>query len=631
MIVATAGHVDHGKTSIVRALTGVDTDRLAEEKARGLTIELGFAYRNLDSGGRIGFVDVPGHERFVHTMAAGVGGVDCALLVVAADDGIMPQTREHVAILDFMGVRRCIVAINKIDRSEPDRVRDVIADVEGLLAGTSLVDGEIIPVSAHTGDGMDLLLLSLSEIALESGTVRVEAGFRMPVDRAFSLQGAGLVLTGTCQSGRVRIGDHLKILPSGRAVRVRALHTLNQDAEEGHAGQRLGVNVSGTDLKDGDLWRGCWLAEDGAGDVSSCLDVSLRLPADATAAFRGRGRFHVHIGTADIQAGAQVLKGGTLQPGEAGYVRLRLDRPVQAAFGDRLILRDASARRTIAGGRVVDPQAPLRRRRGEDREAFLQAMDHEDPAEAFSALLVYPNHVVDAAAFAKTRNIPLETVTEIATSAGAVAVGGGAYTSAGVFETICQQVLAKVQDWHRAHPDHIGMPIDKLFRPGLPELNRKVWTEACTSLVEKGVVRRLGSMISASDHQADFEGGDKALWGKVEKLLRSGGKVPPRVVELAEVLDMRAAEVSAFLRRAARIGKVHPVADNRFFLPDALDDLAAVAKDLDADRAGFDAKSFRDAAEIGRNLAIEVLEYFDALQLTQRVGDRRHFVAGAQK
>lgn len=626
MIVATAGHVDHGKTSIVRALTGVDTDRLAEEKARGLTIELGFAYRTLDSGSRIGFVDVPGHERFVHTMAAGVGGVDCALLVVAADDGVMPQTREHVAILDFMGIRSCIVAISKIDRAEAHRVGEVTAEVQALLAGTSMADAAAVPVSVVSGDGVDDLLAALSGMAQDAGSTRADGGFRMPVDRAFSLQGAGLVLTGTSLSGRVRVGDHLKVLPGDQAVRVRALHALNQDAQEGHAGQRLGINVSGADLKDADLGRGCWLVADGAGVVSSCLDVSLRLPGDASSAFRGRGRFHVHIGTADVQSGAQVLDGGALNPGQSGYVRLRLDRPVQAAFGDRLILRDASAKKTIAGGRVVDALAPLRRRRGEDRVTMLQAMDHDDPAKAISALLSYPDHILDAVGFVQTRNMPRQSVDEIASSIGAVAVADTAYVSAALFEELCRDILTKVTGWHQLHPDHMGLPLEKLFGPGCPELRRHALNEACASLVANGKLRRLGTMISAADHRADFSGTDKALWAKVEKLLQAGGRVPPRVLEIADALSMKPADVTAFLRRAARLGKLHPVADNRFFLPEDLEGLAEVARGLDDNAQGFDAKSFRDAAGIGRNLAIEVLEYLDALHVTRRAGDRRHAV-----
>ncbi len=626
MIVATAGHVDHGKTSIVRALTGVDTDRLAEEKARGLTIELGFAYRNLDDAGRIGFIDVPGHERFVHTMAAGVGGVDCALLVVAADDGVMPQTREHVAILDFMGVRRCIVAINKVDRAEPGRIQEVTAEVKALLNGTSLTDAEAIPVSAVSGDGVDTLLAALAKMTQAVGAARTEGGFRMPIDRAFSLQGAGLVLTGTSLSGRVCVGNHLRILPGDRVVRVRALHALNQDSEVGYAGQRLGVNISGADLKDGDLGRGCWLAEDGAGVQSSCLDVSLRLPADAGSAFRGRGRFHVHIGTADIQASAQVLEGGTLQPGYKGYVRLRLDRPVQAAFGDRLILRDASARKTIAGGMVIDPLAPQRRRRGEDRVSLLQAMDIGDPAKALAALLSYPGYIVDIATFSETRNIPRQSVAKIASAAGGISIGESIFVSAAMFEEMHRDVLAKVEDWHQKHPDHMGMPTERLLRPGDSPQKRDAFSAACTSLIADGRLRRLGTLILAADHQADFAGRDKPLWRKVETMLQTGGNVPPRVHELAEALDMAAPDVLALLKRAARMGKLHPVADNRFFLPSALDELADVARALDAGAEGFDVKSFRDTAGIGRNLAIEVLEYLDALQVTKRVGDRRHVI-----
>lgn len=619
MIFATAGHVDHGKTSLVRALTGVDTDRLAEEKARGLTIELGFAYKDTPNGGRIGFVDVPGHERFVHTMLAGAGGVDGALLVIAADDGVMPQTLEHLQILDLLGVSLGVVAISKSDRVDTGRLDAVMADVRKLLAGMRLAGADLIPVSAVTGAGVDALWTRLSELAAQDSARRASGPFRMPVDRAFTLAGAGLVLTGTAAAGRVRIGDTLAVMPGDATGRVRGIHALDQKTDEGRAGQRLGINIAGSGLDPRVLGRGHWLIAEGAADPSNCLDVLLRVPPGTDKPFAGRGRYHLHIGTADVMAETRLLSVAPIGPGEAGFVRLRTERPVVALWGDRAILRDASAKRTVAGVRVIDPAAPIRRRRGEDRLGILGGMAAENPEVALAVLLELPGGMVDGAAFARVRGLDPATLDDMVPEvvrAGHYLVASARLTALG------HTILERLAEWHRAHPDDAGLARARalLRLPGDPPA--VVAEAAADALVSEGAAVRIGAMLAQASHRAAFTAADAALWARIEPLLIEGGRVPPRVHEIAQTLKISGKVVTAFLRRAVRLGYLHPVAENRFFPPAALADLGAVAVGLGA----FDARTYKEAAGIGRNLTIEVLEYFDTVGLTRREGDLRRVV-----
>lgn len=629
MIVATAGHVDHGKTSLVRALTGVDTDRLAEEKARGLTIELGFAYRDLDNGGRIGFVDVPGHERFVHTMLAGAGGVDAALLVIAADDGVMPQTREHLTILDILGVTRGCVAISKCDRVDDARMTAVCDRAARLLAGSTLADVPVFKVSAVDGTGVDALWSYLCTIDDDDHATRAERPFRMAVDRAFTLSGAGRVVTGTAQAGRVSVGDKLLLLPSGTSVRVRGLRALDREAETGKAGQRLGINIAGGDIGTDKAGRGTWLVDPVLDGVATRLDVALRVPSDASRPFASRGRFHVHVGTAHVMAEGRLLGAAPILPGETGFVRLRLDRPVHAMRGDRLVLRDASARRTVAGAIVIDPCPPKHNRRREDRIAVLKALSEEAPGCALARLLDLPDGEVALSVFCRGWQLSYDEAEAYVALAGAHLVGAGAdarIVSADALSSLKERVVASLQGWHAKHPDAAGIAPSNLARYAQKAASDAVFDAAVNALLQEGGLARRGAVLALKGHVVAFAPDDAALWRRVFPLIEDGGALPPRLVELSAALDLSVKKLEPFLARATRMGLLHDVAANRFYGTDGLRRLAQVAARLDGEGDGFDAKAFRDSAGIGRNLAIEVLEYFDRIGLTRRKGDRRHFV-----
>ncbi len=626
MIVATAGHIDHGKSLLVRILTGVDTDRLPEEKRRGLSIDLGFAYADLGDGAVTGFVDVPGHERFVRNMLAGVGGIDCALLIVAADDGPMPQTEEHLAILDLLGVSRGCVALTKIDRVAPERVQEVTGLTETLLEGTSLAAAPVFPVSGLTGDGVDALRSHLAEIAAALPTRSRGGGFRLAIDRCFTLPGAGLVVTGTVFAGRAESGDHLVLVPTGREVRVRRIHAQNAEAPEGAAGQRCAVNITAAGLTRDDITRGDWLAA--AHSQTRRLDARIRIPTAAKGPFAHWTPVHLHLGATDIPGRVALLEQRSLDPGADGLAQIITDRPLGALYGDRFILRDQSGRRTLAGGRVIDPFSPARGRARPERLAMLARMEEEDPEVALAALLEAASEGLDLSPFAQARNLTGNEATALWQAVPMVRVGRPE-APAGITLThrdrLAESTLARIGNWHRERPGEPGPDENQLRRLLSPRPHPAVFSAILLAMLEDGRLAREGAALRLPTHRAALAGDENILWTVMKPLLEAEDLLPPRVRELAEALEKPPQEIERFLFRAARLGLVFPVARNRFFLPQTIHRLAEIAAGLadGANEGAFSAAAFRDASGIGRNVTIQVLEYFDKVGLTRRVGDAR--------
>ncbi|MEX2489928.1 MAG: selenocysteine-specific translation elongation factor, partial [Pseudomonadales bacterium] len=396
MIIATAGHVDHGKTLLVNAITGIDTDRLDDEKQRGLTIDLGFAYTDLAPGCRLGFIDVPGHIKFINNMLAGVGAVDYALLVVAADDGPMPQTREHLAVLDLLQVGRGMVALTKIDRVDNDRLQQVKADINHLLTGTSLANADIHPVSAVTGQGIDELTKALESAASSLEQAEPAGHFRLAIDRCFSVKGTGLVVTGSVFAGQIGTGETLYLTqqdPSrpNTPVRVRGIHTQNQPADAARAGDRCALNISGQTLSRERIHRGDWLVGNEDHRSTDRLDAEIKLLASETSPLRHWTPVHMHAAARHVTGRVATLNAKRIEPGETGLVQIVLSCPINVCRNDRIILRDQSAARTLGGGRVIDPFSPKRGRAKPARLAHLQALAKEDIPRAINGLLdVHP-------------------------------------------------------------------------------------------------------------------------------------------------------------------------------------------------------------------------------------------------
>ena len=473
MIVGTAGHIDHGKTTLVRALTGVDTDRLPEEKQRGISIELGYAFLDTPDGQRIGFIDVPGHERLVHTMVAGASGIDYALLLVAADDGPMPQTREHLAVLALLGIARGAVVITKADRADAARIDAVRAEMQALLTGTPLAQAPVLAVSAHSGDGIEALRTLLFEADAQQPGARADddaLGFRLAIDRAFTLAGAGTVVTGTVHAGQLHAGEELALVPGSQQARARSLHAQNRPVASAHAGQRCAVALPG--LAREDAARGQWLTHPAVALATDRLDARLMLWQGEARPLRSGARVLAHIGAAQVAASVAVLDTEVLAPGASALVQLVLHAPVGAWHGERVLLRDAAASRTLAGGRVLDPFAPTRYRRTPQRLAELAALELSGSAARLAALLAAAPQGVDLRRFARAQGLlqwPRSALPESALVNDGMALG------AEQAEGFTAAALAALQAFHERQPDELGPDTARLRRLAAPRLPMPLW------------------------------------------------------------------------------------------------------------------------------------------------------------
>jgi len=627
MIVATAGHVDHGKTLLVKALTGVDTDRLPEEKKRGLTIDLGFAYHDLGNGELTGFVDVPGHERFIRTMLAGVSGIDFVVFVVAADDGPMPQTAEHLAIMDLLDIHHGVVALSKIDRVSPARVAEVSAEISTLLARTCLRDAPIIPVSALENDGIDTLRAALAEAARTLPARRVEGNFRLAVDRSFLLAGAGRVVTGTVFSGAAAVGDQLLLAPARAALRVREIHAQSQGSATASARQRCALNVVGGDLRRTEIHRGDWVVAEPACFGVARFDARVRVLNDEDRAIKNRTPVHVHIGAADVTGRIVTLEGGEIAPGASGLVQIQLDRPIGMVRGDRLILRDQSALRTIGGGLVLDPLPVTRGRSRDQRLAYLQAQEHASPSGALSKVFEHLD-TVPLDRFYQGWNLSPGEIAEVAQSVDMTVVDDGRIRTgftAARWETLATVVLDGLRQWHTRFPDREGVNENELRLTLSERINQGIYAQLVDALLKSKRCVRDGSVLRLPEHSAVKSSAERALWEKVSAVLTDAGIKPPVVHDMVEQLGVPYGELNKFLMNAARQGQIVRVSDKRYFMPQAMRDLIAIVENLvAADPKGqFTVKAYRDKAGIGRNAVIEVLEYFDRLGYTRRIDQVR--------
>ncbi len=619
MIVATAGHIDHGKTALVRALTGVDTMRLPEERARGITVDLGYAYATLACGHRVGFVDVPGHERLVRTMVAGATGVDLALLVVAADDGPMPQTREHLAVLDLLGLTRAVVAITKCDRVDPARAAAAAAEIAALLRDTGIAGAPVVRCSTVTGEGIpELRALIAAEAELPGPSPR--GGFRLAVDRAFTVAGAGLVVTGAVHAGTVAVGDRLMLARTGADVRVRGLHAQNRPAERGGAGQRLALNVAGPRLDRAPPARGDWLVDPDIAAESARLDVLLRLLPGEARALKHWTPVHVHLGAADIPGRVALLEGASLEPGAAALAQLVLAAPTAALGHDRFVVRDQSATRSLGGGRVLDPAPPRRGARRPERLAILRVLALPD-AEALSALVENDAAGVDPLWFRRTRNL-LEAEMD-GLGVPAVALGERLF-SAEHRDALRRRILDAARSASRADPDALGSTADGLLR-GLPIAVRAPGRAALRELAAEGLVERHGALYRPPGHALQLAAAEEALWEEIEAVLRRAGADQPRVALLAERLAVSEAELRGLLGKLGRMGRLTRIAPHYFVLPETLGALARAAAAVAEEAPGglLTVGRFRDATGINRNAVMPVLEFFDRAGFTTRRPDGR--------
>lgn len=627
MIIGTAGHIDHGKTTLVRALTGVDTDRLKEEKARGISIELGYAYTPLANGDVLGFIDVPGHEKLVHTMAAGASGIDFGLLVVAADDGVMPQTREHLAILSLLGVTQGAVALTKADRADAARLDAVRAEIAALTTGTFLDGAPVYAVCAAQVDDAGTAQLKQHLHAQAEHLQRRDAAglFRLAVDRVFTLAGHGTVVTGTAHSGQARAGDDsadLRVMPAGTRVRVRSIHAQNQPSDTGTAGQRCALNMAGIDKQA--IARGDWIADARCFQPSRHVDVALTLLPSADAPLRAWAPLHVHIGAARQVAHVVPLSAETLAPGQSGWVQLVFDEPVCAMPGDRYIVRNAQATRTVGGGRVLDPNAPDRKRRAAARMQGLQALSDMLDGSGLEPVLAHAPLGLDEGALQRLTGKPVQ---DIAAPHGALwiesrhAQGPRTLIGSAHWDALLGRVEQALASFHLSAPDEPGPDSARLRRMVMPVGSDALWTAVLDHLQRDGRVARNGPWLHLPSHTATLADEESALAARLLPLLEAGAFDPPWVRDLARMQGEPEERVRQLLRKLLRRGDVAQVVKDLFYHRDQMRELARLAAELAGQPQGLNAAVFRDRTGLGRKRAIQILEFFDRVGYTRRLRD----------
>jgi selenocysteine-specific elongation factor len=626
VIIGTAGHIDHGKTSLVRALTGVDTDRLKEEKARGISIDLGFAYLPAPDGGVLGFVDVPGHEKFVHNMLAGATGIDFVLLVIAADDSVMPQTVEHLAIVDLLGIARGIVALTKADLAGPERRAQLEPEIVNALAGTGLAGAEVMPVSVVTGEGIDDLRAHLFAAAQEIGARAAQGRFRLAVDRSFTLAGTGTVVTGTVLSGAVNVGDRVTVGPSGLSARVRSIHAHNRPTERGEAGERCALNLAGDGISKDAIARGDVVLDPDLHAPTERIDASLRVLASEGKPIAQWMPVRLHHAAAEVAARV-VLLGETPMSGTEALVQLVLDQPIAAASGDRYVLRDTTAQRTIGGGRFLDLRAPARKRRTPERLAQLEACAIDQPNAALAVLLERAPHFVDLAAFARDRALSAAEADSLAERGAVIRIPGTTLgLSPAIWLRFKRSLISTLETFHAENPDLPGIGRERLRLQLQPRLPAQAFAAMLHGFARAHEVALDGAWVRLPGHEVRLTSPDETLWSRIRPLIDKAERFrPPRVRDIAGIVGAPETDVRRLLKLLSRMGKVDEVAHDHFFLRGTVAEMIAIASEIaiTAPKGEFTAALLRDRLDNGRKVAIQILEFFDRHGVTLRRGDVR--------
>jgi selenocysteine-specific elongation factor len=608
MIIGTAGHIDHGKSTLVAALTGEQMDRLAEERRREITIELNFAPLDLGNGRTAGVVDVPGHEDFIRTMVAGASGVDLALLVVAADEGIMPQTEEHLTILEQLGVPAGIPVITKSDLADPEWLQLVTLELSERLSASSVQFEDPVAVSARTGAGLEQLRARLVARAGDIAPRAVGDAFRMPIDRVFSLSGVGTVVTGTAWSGRLSVGDSVQVLPSGSRGRVRSLESYGKTVNRSEPGARTAVGIGG--IERSALTRGDVLVTTELPWAStSALDVELALQSSAPRTLKPGARLRLHIGTTEVMA--RIFPRQAIDPGERGLGRLSLEKPVVARAEDRFVLRSYSPVTTIGGGRVLDPLPPRRKR------IWPVELASNDPADRFRAILQRRPEGIPAALLPVLLGIPRTAAAEVAKQESTARLLGDCWVPAHSVDEVAVRARNLVRDFHREHISERGMPLETL-RHALRARDAVV-EAALEEMLLSGRLRRTDSLIALAGFAPRVAGGDAEI-DRVVGILLDANLSPPSITELERSTGR--SDLIAVLRLAAARGQVEAVERDRYYARQALERFTAVLNDL-GQQGEIIPAAIRDRLGISRKYLIPLLEWADGRGITVRVGEGR--------
>jgi selenocysteine-specific elongation factor len=608
VIIGTAGHIDHGKSTLISALTGQDMDRLAEERRRHITIDLNFASLDLGAGRIIGVVDVPGHEDFVRTMVAGASGIDLALLIVAADEGIMPQTEEHLAILEQLGVPAGIPVLTKADLVDAEWLGLMTLELSERLAHSRVKFEDPVAVSAKTGAGLDVLRDRLAARAAAL-TPRASAdAFRMPIDRVFSLAGVGTVVTGTAWSGRLKVGDPVLVLPSGQRGRVRSLESYGQETGHSSPGARTAVGIAGIDRAA--VVRGDVLVTDELPwSAATALDVEILLQPAATRPLTGRTRVRVLLGTAEVMA--RVLPRVTVLPGETGLARLSLEKPLLARGEDRFVLRSYSPVTTIGGGRVLDPLPPHR------RAPWPVGLASPEPEERFRSLLSRRSKGILVSILPILLGLPRSAAAAVAHQEPTARLLGDLWVTKAAIEQVGNRALGLLKEYHRQHLSAVGMPLETL-RHSL-RAQDAVIEAALADFGRAGRLRRSDGVVVLAGFAPRVAGGNAEI-DRVVGILFDANLTPPSVSELEQATGRR--DLQSLLRLAAATGRVEAVERDRYYTREALERFTDVLKDL-GEKGSIVPAQVRDRLGISRKYLIPLLEWADGRGITVRVGEAR--------
>ena len=629
-ILGTAGHIDHGKTALVKALTGVDTDRLKEEKERGITVDLGFAELRPTEDVRFGVVDVPGHEGFIRNMVAGATGVDLVLLVVAADEGVMPQTREHLAIVRYLGVPELVVALTKADLVEEEWLELVREEVEELLAETPYRDSPVLPVSAVEGRGLEELtdlLASLGEAIEERGQDDV---FRLPVDRVFTIRGAGTVVTGTLWSGRLRVGDRVRILPGEKEARIRGLQLHGKETEEATAGSRVAVALTGSGISHQEIHRGQTLVEGEGWESSWMLTCRTSVLPDTGWALEQGQRVRVHLGTAEVLARVALLETDLLAPGEEGWAQLRLEEPLVARVKDSLVLRSYSPVTTMGGGRVAEVSSRKRKRVSPSQVELLEQRLSEDPRQALLSHLETAGWSgAEVAALPQRTGLAPTRAREVVERAreGKELHGlGELLFHRNVWEEGEEWLLEGLRAFHEAEPLRPGLPLQE-FRQRLPGAHGSTIADALLeALVDRGALRSRGGLVALAGFRPRLTPRQESLRKELRHRLREAGLAPPTLKELAEEVDTRE-EIRDILRLMEEDGDVLALEGDLYFWREAVREAGRDVVEALGGEGGLGPADFREVLDLTRKHLLPLLRHFDTEGITTRMGNERS-VAG---
>ena len=639
VVMGTAGHIDHGKTTLIHAITGKNTDRLPEEKKRGITIVLGFAPLPLPNGTQIGVIDVPGHERFVKNMVSGAAGIDFVLLVVAADEGVMPQTREHVEICQLLGIQRGIVALTKIDRAEPDLLELAAEDVADYLSGTSLASAPIIQCSATTGEGIDELKAKIQEVVAECERHNSQSDMVLPVDRTFSVKGFGSVVTGTLLSGQLNVGDVVEIIPSvpGRptpdAIKVRSVQVFGESVEQAFSGDRTAVSLPGVELDQ--LSRGQMLVPPGLCKATRRVDVRVHYLSSRSKKLKSGAKVIFHLGTSIVNGQVTLLNADRLEPGESSFARIRLEEPVVALPNQRFILRGfdamSTAGRTIGGGVILDPQPPRRKRHASITEEALTALEEalSDSTAWNTAISVLAKEAGQkalqipslATRFAKTEKFITQLVDKAVKNKGVIKVGNLCISTEAI-QSFDAQILELIKSFHTEHPFKPAMSLNELSSRMGRQIPKAIVERAAKSLVGKKKLAQQSEGFHLPEHRPFGAAGAKAK-ENVMKLLRDAGLQPPTLNALQTEADIDKKSLREMMATLAKTEDVIRVTPEMFFDAKAYAKFQEQILDFIRDQGEITTAQAKTLTGLSRKFLIPLLESLDKRRITVRVGEAR--------